>query len=156
MESGIPHILKAYPKECFKFTDNFLEICFPYEEEYLKTSTQTTEYLTQQDKYNINKELSEDNREFTPQVAHQVTPQVRKLIMALENEMSRSEIQKKLKLTDRVSFIERYIKPAITLEIVEMTIPEKPKSRLQKYRLTAKGLEIKKQNENKGEEINRK
>jgi len=40
-----------------------------------------------------------------------------------------------LKLKDRVNFSENYLKPAIDKGLVEMTIPEKPKSKLQKYRI---------------------
>ena len=40
---------------------------------------------------------------------------------------------------DRKSFRERYLKPALDEGLIEMTIPEKPNSRLQKYRLTDKG-----------------
>ncbi|MFO7598231.1 MAG: cell filamentation protein Fic, partial [Candidatus Desulfacyla sp.] len=39
----------------------------------------------------------------------------------------------------RKSFRERYLKPALTDGLIEMTIPDKPNSRLQKYRLTDKG-----------------
>jgi len=35
-----------------------------------------------------------------------------------------------------------YLKPAIGYGLIELTIPEKPKSRFQKYRLTKKGHEI--------------
>jgi hypothetical protein len=48
--------------------------------------------------------------------------------------MSRKEILDALKLKDRKSLRERYIKPALEMELIEMTIPEKPNSRLQKYR----------------------
>ena len=37
------------------------------------------------------------------------------------------------------SFSERYLKPALKAGLIEMTIPDKPKSRLQKYRLIQKG-----------------
>jgi len=57
--------------------------------------------------------------------------------------MSREEIQDKLQLTDRKSFIKRYIQPAKEFNIIEMTIPDKPNSSKQKYRLTKKGLGIK-------------
>jgi hypothetical protein len=58
--------------------------------------------------------------------------------------MSRLEIQEKLGLTDKRNFVGLYLNPAISKGYVEMTIPEKPKSSKQKYRLTEKGLEMKK------------
>lgn len=76
---------------------------------------------------------------FTPQVAPQVTPQVSELLMALKGEMSRDDLQAVLGLQDRKSFSERYLKPALNAGLIEMTIQDKPNSRLQKYRLTIKG-----------------
>lgn len=32
-----------------------------------------------------------------------------------------------------------YLRPALEDELIEMTLPDKPRSRLQKYRLTARG-----------------
>ena len=52
--------------------------------------------------------------------------------------MSRDELQTVLGLQDRKSFAARYLKPALTAGLIEMTIPEKPNSRLQKYQLTQK------------------
>jgi Fic family protein len=75
----------------------------------------------------------------TPQVAPQVTPQVKRLLQTLAGEMSREEIQSKLGLKDRKSFRERYLTPALAEDLIEMTLPERPNSRLQKYRLTDKG-----------------
>lgn len=72
----------------------------------------------------------------TPQVDPQVTPQVKELLSVLKGEMSRDELQTALGLQDRKSFSERYLKPALNAGLIEMTIPEKPNSRLQKYRLT--------------------
>jgi Fic family protein len=74
-----------------------------------------------------------------PQVAPQVTPQVERLLQVLVGEMSREEIQSKLVLKDRKSFRARYLKPALAEDLIEMTLPEKPNSRLQKYRLTDQG-----------------
>jgi len=50
--------------------------------------------------------------------------------------MSRTEIQQQLGLSDRKSFRERYLKPALDAGVIEMTIPDKPNSRMQKYRLS--------------------
>jgi Fic family protein len=75
----------------------------------------------------------------TPQVSPQVTPQVGELLAAIRGEMGREALQAALDLSDRKSFRERYLKPALADGLIEMTIPEKPNSRLQKYRLTDKG-----------------
>ncbi|MBU0663414.1 MAG: Fic family protein [Proteobacteria bacterium] len=75
----------------------------------------------------------------TPQVAPQVTPQVKRLLAVIDKEMTREELQSALDLQDRKSFRERYLKPSLAEGLIEMTIPEKPNSRLQKYRLTDKG-----------------
>ncbi len=75
----------------------------------------------------------------TPQVSPQVSPQVRRLVEVIQGEMSREALQNALDLQDRKSFRERYLKPALVDGLIEMTIPGKPNSRLQKYRLTEKG-----------------
>ena len=74
-----------------------------------------------------------------PQVTPQVTPQVARLLNVLVGEMSREELQSALDLQDRKSFRELYIQSALTGQLIEMTIPEKPNSRLQRYRLTDAG-----------------
>lgn len=74
-----------------------------------------------------------------PEVTPEVTPEVRKMLTVLKGDMGRREIQAKLGLTDEKHFREFYQQPAIAQGLIEMTIPDKPKSRLQKYRLTEKG-----------------
>jgi len=44
-----------------------------------------------------------------------------------------------LGLRDRMHFTHECLRPALAAGLIEMTIPDKPKSRLQKYRLTAAG-----------------
>ena len=44
-------------------------------------------------------------------------------------------IEQALGLADRKNFTERYLKPALTAGVIEMTRPDVPNSRLQKYRL---------------------
>ncbi len=73
--------------------------------------------------------------------APQVTPQVGELLAAIQGEMGREALQSALHLSDRKSFRERYLKPALDDGLIEMTIPDKPNSRLQKYRLTDKGCQ---------------
>ncbi|GAB6042478.1 Fic family protein [Endothiovibrio diazotrophicus] len=75
-----------------------------------------------------------------PQVGPQVSPQVGELLSVMEGEASREALQAALGLLDRKSFRQRYLKPALEQGLIEMTIPDRPNSRLQRYRLTEKGL----------------
>jgi hypothetical protein len=66
----------------------------------------------------------------------QVTPQVKRLLSVLEERgeaMARDELQRILELKDRTSFRERYLKSALQAGLIELTITDKPNSRLQKY-----------------------
>jgi len=74
--------------------------------------------------------------EITPQVAPQVTPQVERLLTVLQGTMGRDELQAALDLKDRKSFRDLYLQPALEAGLIQMTIPDKPNSRLQGYRLT--------------------
>ena len=56
----------------------------------------------------------------------------------MKGEMSREDLQRSLGLRDRKSFRESYLAPALHGEYIEMTIPDKPNSRLQKYKLAKK------------------
>lgn len=115
--SGIPRILDFYNKDCFKFSDNFLRMTFP-----------------------INVSI---NSTLPPQVTPPVNPQVKRLIQVIENELSAFQIQDLLELKDKNNFRKNYINPAISMGLIEMTIPNKPNSRSQKYRLTALGFKLK-------------
>lgn len=53
--------------------------------------------------------------------------------------MSREALQAALVLQDRKSFRLRYLQPALAAGLVEMRLPDKPNSRLQRYRLTEQG-----------------
>ena len=75
----------------------------------------------------------------TPQDAPHVSPQVGRLLSALTGEMSRREILQALGLSDRKSLRERYLLPALQRGYVEMTRPDAPNARSQKYRLTPLG-----------------
>jgi ATP-dependent DNA helicase RecG len=74
------------------------------------------------------------------QVTPQVTPQVETLLVLLaEQALSGTQIRAGLRLKDRMHLQKAYVAPAIEAGLVEMTIPDRPSSRLQKYRLTAQG-----------------
>jgi len=56
--------------------------------------------------------------------------------------MSRLEIQSALGLKHLPHLRDAYLAPAIKKGLLEMTIPEKPQSRLQKYRLSSAGKRL--------------
>lgn len=68
------------------------------------------------------------------------TPQVLKLISVIPGEMDREALQDALSLSARKNFRTLYLTPALNNGLLEMTIPDKPSSRLQKCRLTGKGM----------------
>jgi predicted HTH transcriptional regulator len=75
----------------------------------------------------------------TPHVTPQVAPQVLAMLAAMTGEHARQELMTLLGLSDRKHFVEAYLMPALQAELVEMTIPDKPQSSKQKYRLTSLG-----------------
>ncbi|MFH0736069.1 MAG: DUF4062 domain-containing protein [bacterium] len=87
-----------------------------------------------------------DSDEATVQVPYKYrtsTPEVEKVVLALEGEMKRSQIQEILQLKHKVHFRDAYLMPAIDLGFVEMTIPDKPQSSKQRYKLTLEGNRLK-------------
>ena len=88
-------------------------------------------------------ELSRDQvtREVTTEVPrkyHGSTTEVR-LLKVLSGEMTRQQLQVALKLKNDEHFRKAYLVPALKAGLIEMTIPGKPQSSKQKYRLTEKG-----------------
>ncbi|THB68371.1 MAG: hypothetical protein D6B27_02765 [Gammaproteobacteria bacterium] len=81
------------------------------------------------------------NQPESQEVTGEVTEFVERLLKAINGDMSRNDIQEKLSLKHEDYFRNKYLQPAINLGLVEMTIPQKPKSSKQKYRLTAKGIQ---------------
>lgn len=75
----------------------------------------------------------------TEQVAAQVTEQVEKLLRIMnDKEYSTKELMELLGLKHRPSFRDNYLLPALKLGYIEMTIPDKPNSSKQKYRMVKK------------------
>src|SRR5690554_663687 len=67
------------------------------------------------------------------------TQQVKELLKVFKGTHSRGELQEMLGLSDRESFRQKYLQPAIEAGLIALTIPDKPTSRNQKYYLTEKG-----------------
>lgn len=78
----------------------------------------------------------------TGEVAGEVTGEVARLLNAFTGLHSRGELQRKLGLKHEDNFRKVYLIPALDAGLVEMTIPDKPRSSKQRYRLTQKGREV--------------
>ncbi|WP_396433632.1 Fic family protein [Limnohabitans sp.] len=61
------------------------------------------------------------------------------MLKRLKGEMSRSELMIALGLKDEKHFRIHDLQTALALGMLEMTLPDKPNSRLPKYRLTQAG-----------------
>jgi ATP-dependent DNA helicase RecG len=69
-------------------------------------------------------------------------PVIRLIRILLQGPLSSGELRKQLNLKHRPTFRKNYLHPALKQGHIEMTVPEKPNSRLQKYRLTQKGKAV--------------
>ena len=79
------------------------------------------------------------------QVADALPKGAVRLLKVLKGEMSVLDMMMALKLGGRRNFLEKYLSPAIELGLVEMTQPDSPRSPTQKYRLTDKGRNVRKE-----------
>jgi transcriptional regulator with XRE-family HTH domain len=75
-----------------------------------------------------------------PEVTPEDTPEIQRLLRILSVPMTRQSLQRALDLKAEKNFRLLHLRPAIRAGLITMTIPSKPNSRLQKYRLTPKGV----------------
>ena len=108
-------MVESLGEDYFKFTDNFIRITLPISAHYHASD----------------------------HASDHASVQVEKLVSILTGEMGRSDLQRLLSIKNRDYFRTDYLNPAISNGYVELTIPDKPNSRNQKYRLTAKGIALK-------------
>ena len=77
------------------------------------------------------------------QVGDQVGDQVARLLVVLRTgPKTATELMAALGLSHRPTFRKNYMRPALAAGFVEMTHPESPTAKNQKYRLTARGKQI--------------
>jgi len=139
--SGIPRILQAYGEESFKFSENFIRIIFP-------VSVQVDDQDSGQD----GTKSAPSRHQVGTKSALRKINNIENLIIYCSEIRSVVDMLTFMGLSDRTKFRNKYINPLLKAGILEMTIPDKPNSQNQKYRLTPKGLQLqealRKQNEN--------
>ena len=134
--TGIPKILRAMrrngsPTPIFESDDDrtWFLVRLPVQEAAHSA-------LTEQDE---EQDTGQDTEQDTEHDPPHVTDHVGRLVAALTCEMGRGELQAALRLTHRPHFISSYLRPALEAGLIEMTLPDKPTSRHQRYRRTAAG-----------------
>ncbi|MDA8444318.1 Fic family protein [Paracidovorax valerianellae] len=75
------------------------------------------------------------------EVTAEVTAEVARLLGVLEGEMPRASLMEAVGLKHAEHFRKAYLSPALAGGLVEMTMPDKPNSRNQRYRLTRSGAD---------------
>ena len=134
--TGIPKILRAMrgngsPAPVFESDHDriwFLTRLPAHEQARVRPPEQATEHDTEKV---TEHEIEHDGR--------RVNDHVERLVAALAGEMGRAALQDALRLTHRPHFIAAYLRPAVEAGLIEMTLPDKPTSRNQRYRRTAAG-----------------
>ena len=74
---------------------------------------------------------------------NEISKFIRILVSNLEGEVDRETLQSKIGIKHRQHFRNAYLKPSLDEGYIEFTLPNEKQSKLQKYRLTAKGLALK-------------
>lgn len=138
--SGIPRILETYGKECFQFSANFLRMVFPCLRASHRQASAEPVNNTDQVPEQATDQVTD---QAIDQATDQATDQVKALLSVMINEHNRSELMDFLNLSHNHTFRQNYLHPAIEKGLIELTIPDKPNSSKQKYRLTAKGKQLK-------------
>ena len=115
--SGVLRILDAYDKSCFKFMEHFLRVSFNYKEnpfEYEDTAKTKSSKLGSKKSSKL--AVSEEQ-----------------ILQLCKTEKSLKEIAQHFGYKDVYKFKNNYINKLIEQDRLQMTIPDKPKSRNQKY-----------------------
>ena len=111
--SGVPRILEKYGRDAFEIRPNFVRVVFHYDKSFIAQAAESEA---------------------------QSRAQLVTILSALkESPLSAAELMAKLGLESKTGAFKRTIKELLEKQLIEYTLPEKPNSRLQQYRLTDTG-----------------
>ena len=114
--SGVLRILDAYNKSCFKFMDHFLRVSFKYKENPFEYDEKTNKKTDKK----ANKKI-------------RIKPQEKDILNFCKDAKTLKEITTHFGFKDITTFKKNYINPLLEKGNLQLTIPEQPKNRNQKY-----------------------
>ena len=110
-------------------------------------SEQVSEHVSEQVEFKAPRTTQSPTQSPTQSDTQNISNAVARIIEVIgENEYSAHDLRDLVGLRHRPTFRQNYLHPALKRGVIVQTIPDKPNSRLQKYRLTAKGLSMLAQN----------
>jgi ATP-dependent DNA helicase RecG len=89
-------------------------------------------------------QAEEKTGETSGEASGEVTEEIKRVVLVVSSEMKRSEIQNILDLSSDDFFRVNYILPTLESGFIEMTFPDSPNHPNQRYRLTVKGIALRK------------
>ena len=126
--SGVLRILDAYDKSCFKFMDHFLRVSFKYKENPFEYDEKTDKKTT---KKTDKKTTKKTDKKTTKKI--KVKPQEKDVLNFCKDAKTLKEITTYFGFKDIATFKKNYINPLLEKGTLQLTIPEQPKNRNQKY-----------------------
>ena len=122
--SGLPRITEFYGSESFRFTENFLRITFPASRP-------------------VHEEEATEQVEAPVEASVALTETDQKILTALAVQpLGRSPLLTVLGYSQPTGNYKAAMAKLLQARLIEPTIPDKPNSRLQQYRLTEKGRSL--------------
>ena len=115
--SGVLRILDAYDKSCFKFMDHFLRVSFKYKE----------------NPFEYNDTAKTESSKLGSKKSSKLAVSEQQILELCKTEKSLKEITQYFGYKDVYKFKNNYINKLLEQNKLKMTIPDKPKSRSQKY-----------------------
>ncbi len=92
---------------------------------------------------NIHDRIHDDMHDPLKLIFNKTDELAHRLVLVIQGDINRAQLMEKLNLKSRSSFVKNYLEPAISAGFIEMTIPDKPQSKKQRYILTKKGTKLK-------------